>query len=398
MLAYVFVSIGTAKHEKAAIFVKNERISNVFVILRVQSTEKSRMTHGVNFRKSSGTPKPKHKAKEENMIKKGKKLRMMLLMALTLAAGSVGTVTGTGAKQVQAADYSERYGAYVQDIRQTDWGKTTATVSWDVQEYSSNTVTTASYNIWAGTNYSDMQMVGTTKDKSYTLRNLQDGKRYNVRVVPVSSSGKEGFYSTGQIETIPAAVHNFKQERWWFFIKKLDVAWDKVETADRVEVTLYNSKGRRVGKTQKLNSYAYSASFDKMKDEVYTVTIQAFKTVNGKTYATPKAKIQCFNQARIKETSIKVKKGSLSFQWGKVGGASGYDVYISTKPRKGYKKVKSVGKNTTKLTISKFKGKKINPKKTYYIYVETKKKNGSKVNKSGRLYFWDTKSKRFGYF
>ena len=67
------------------------------------------------------------------MIKKGKKLRMMLLMALTLAAGSVGTVTGTGAKQVQAADYSERYGAYVQDIRQTDWGKTTATVSWDVQ-------------------------------------------------------------------------------------------------------------------------------------------------------------------------------------------------------------------------------------------------------------------------
>ena len=110
------------------------------------------------------------------------------------------------------------------------------------------------------------------------------------------------------------------------------------------------------------------------------------------------AKIQCFNQARIKETSIKVKKGSLSFQWGKVGGASGYDVYISTKPKKGYKKVKSVGKNTTKLTIRKFKGKKINPKKTYYMYVETKKKNGSKVNKSGRLYYWNTKSKNFGYF
>ena len=97
-------------------------------------------------------------------------------------------------------------------------------------------------------------------------------------------------------------------------------------------------------------------------------------------------------------TSIKVKKGSLSFQWGKVGGASGYDVYISTKPKKGYKKVKSVGKNTTKLTIRKFKGKKINPKKTYYMYVETKKKNGSKVNKSGRLYYWNTKSKNFGYF
>ena len=32
------------------------------------------------------------------------------------------------------------------------------------------------------------------------------------------------------------------------------------------------------------------------------------------------------------------------------------------------------------------------------MYVETKKKNGSKVNKSGRLYYWNTKSKNFGYF
>ena len=145
--------------------------------------------------------------------------------------------------------------------------------------------------------------------------------------------------------------------------------------------------------------FTYNNFFDMKRwnsEEDYKQTIT--RTVNGKTYATPKAKIQCFNQARIKETSIKVKKGSLSFQWGKVGGASGYDVYISTKPKKGYKKVKSVGKNTTKLTIRKFKGKKINPKKTYYMYVETKKKNGSKVNKSGRLYYWNTKSKNFGYF
>ena len=38
------------------------------------------------------------------MIKKGKKLSMMLLTAMILAAGSVGTVAGTGAKQVQAAE------------------------------------------------------------------------------------------------------------------------------------------------------------------------------------------------------------------------------------------------------------------------------------------------------
>lgn len=139
---------------------------------------------------------------------------------------------------------------------------------------------------------------------------------------------------SGQVETIPAAVHNFRQERWWYFINKLEVTWDKVETADRVEVTLYNSKGRRVGKTQKLNSYAYSAYFDKMKDEVYTVTIQAFKTVNGKDLCYTEGKDPVFQPGTYKETSIKVKKGSLSFQWGKVGGASGYDVIYLHKAEK----------------------------------------------------------------
>ena len=333
------------------------------------------------------------------MIKKGKKLSMMLLTAMILAAGSVGTVAGTGAKQVQAAENAYYY-VSLGNLQQTAMTKNSASITWE-QTYASSmkTLTTEGYNIYLGESYSDMKLVGKSKTPSYTLTGLKDGKRYNVRVEAYTSNGtKTSSPVSGQVETIPAAVHNFRQERWWYFINKLEVTWDKVETADRVEVTLYNSKGRRVGKTQKLNSYAYSASFDKMKDEVYTVTIQAFKTVNGKTYATPKAKIQCFNQARIKETSIKVKKGSLSFQWGKVGGASGYDVYISTKPKKGYKKVKSVGKNTTKLTIRKFKGKKINPKKNYYMYVETKKKNGSKVNKSGRLYYWNTKSKNFGYF
>ena len=320
----------------------------------------------------------------------------MLLMALTLAAGSVGAMIGSGAKQVQAAE-SAYYYVSLGDLKQTAWNKNSVSISW-AQTYTSsmNNLTTEGYNIYLGTSSSDMKLVGTSKTPSYTLTGLQDGKNYRVRVEAYTLNGtKTSSPVSITVETIPAAVHNFKQEKWWFYAKTLDVSWDRVETADRVEVTLYNSKGRRVGKPVSTNSYASRASFTKMKDEVYTVTIQAFKTVNGKTYSTPKAKIQCFNQARIKEKTIKVKKGNLSFQWGKVGGASGYDIYMSTKLKSGYKKVKSVGKNTTKVTIKKFKGKAINPKKTYYICVETKKKNGSKVNKSGRLYYWNTKSRSF---
>ena len=299
----------------------------------------------------------------------------MLLTAMILAAGSVGTVAGTGAKQVQAAENAYYY-VSLGNLQQTAMTKNSASITWE-QTYASsmNTLTTEGYNIYLGESYSDMKLVGKSKTPSYTLTGLKDGKRYNVRVEAYTSNGtKTSSPVSGQVETIPAAVHNFRQERWWYFINKLEVTWDKVETADRVEVTLYNSKGRRVGKTQKLNSYAYSAYFDKMKDEVYTVTIQAFKTVNGKTYATPKAKIQCFNQARIKETSIKVKKGSLSFQWGKVGGASGYDVYYGTSKAKVTSTVK---KGTKALTVTKTK---LTKNKTYYFRVRAYKViNGKKV-------------------
>ena len=39
------LNLGPAKHEEVAIYAVNMRIPNVFVILRVQSTEKSRMAH-----------------------------------------------------------------------------------------------------------------------------------------------------------------------------------------------------------------------------------------------------------------------------------------------------------------------------------------------------------------
>ena len=46
------LNLGPAKHEEVAIYAVNMRIPNVFVILRVQNTEKSRMAHG--YRQTTG--------------------------------------------------------------------------------------------------------------------------------------------------------------------------------------------------------------------------------------------------------------------------------------------------------------------------------------------------------
>ncbi len=321
-------------------------------------------------------------------IQKFKTIRI-LITALMFLTGTLVITSGA-----QAAD--SRYYVSMEAPAQTQYGTDNAVISWKLSYISSsNTTETAGYNIYMGEDYGSTKLFAKTPNTFYKITGLEDGKKYYVKVEPYAADGSIGSGRSLTIETMPARVKNFRQERWWYFINMLEVAWDRIETADTVNISLYNSKGKKV-QSKILSPSSSSVSFSKMKDEVYTVKIQASRTINGNTWQTPVSTIQCFNQARI--SSAKVSKKKLTVKWKKVGGATGYDIYVSTKQKSGYKKLKSVGKNTTKATFSKFKGKSFNPKKTYYIYIETKKKNGKRIDKSGRLYYWNTKNTATGYF
>ena len=321
-------------------------------------------------------------------IQKFKTIRI-LITALMFLTGTLVITSGA-----QAAD--SRYYVSMEAPAQTQYGTDNAVISWKLSYISSsNTTETAGYNIYLGEDYGSTKLFAKTPNTFYKITGLEDGKKYYVKVEPYAADGSIGSGRSLTIETMPARVKNFRQERWWYFINMLEVAWDRIETADTVNISLYNSKGKKV-QSKILSPSSSSVSFSKMKDEVYTVKIQASRTINGNTWQTHVSTIQCFNQARI--SSAKVSKKKLTVKWKKVGGATGYDIYVSTKQKSGYKKLKSVGKNTTKATFSKFKGKSFNPKKTYYIYIETKKKNGKRIDKSGRLYYWNTKNTATGYF
>ena len=321
-------------------------------------------------------------------IQKFKTIRI-LITALMFLTGTLVITSGA-----RAAD--SRYYVSMEAPAQTQYGTDNAVISWKLSYISSsNTTETAGYNIYLGEDYGSTKLFAKTPNTFYKITGLEDGKKYYVKVEPYAADGSIGSGRSLTIETMPARVKNFRQERWWYFINILEVAWDRIETADTVNISLYNSKGKKV-QSKILSPSSSSVSFSKMKDEVYTVKIQASRTINGNTWQTPVSTIQCFNQARI--SSAKVSKKKLTVKWKKVGGATGYDIYVSTKQKSGYKKLKSVGKNTTKATFSKFKGKSFNPKKTYYIYIETKKKNGKRIDKSGRLYYWNTKNTATGYF
>ena len=294
----------------------------------------------------------------------------------------------------RAASY---YWATVSKPIQTEYATDSASMSWALDYEAAYSATkTAGYNIYLGTSYGAVTLIGKTAGTSYRFTGLEDGTKYYVKVEPYDVYGNTGGWNTSTVETMPKQVKNLKQARWYYSFRLLDVEWGKVGTADKIVASLYNGRGKKVSE-EMLSGSATGTSFRNLKDEVYTVKVQAFRTVNGRIWQSEAASIRCFNQARVSYAKVSRKK-KLTVCWKKVTGASGYDVYVSTHPKTGYKKVASVGRTKNKVTLSRFKGKKFRPGKTYYVYIDTKVKTGKKISRSARLYYWGTDSTSYGTF
>lgn len=73
---------------------------------------------------------------------------------------------------------------------------------------------------------------------------------------------------------------------------------------------------------------------------------------------------------------------ALKFNWSKVSGATKYIVYMSTSENSGYQKIKTAGANNRSVSLSKFKGKKIQRGKKYYIKIYAQAKVNGKTVKT----------------
>ncbi len=318
----------------------------------------------------------------------------MLLAALLVFAG---------------VNAQEAHAGFIKDLKQTARTTSSMTVAWgwygdnketiqnyqiDIREYSgSGEYRTVASNVPAGTT-------------QYTINGLKAGTKYYIKVT-TNYRYASGSYSSDRTTsstiynaaTAVTTVSGLKQTKWWYFALALDVAWNKQDAADGYEVEARTSNGKLFKKAA-LNGYSQSTSFSGIKnDMIYTVRIRPYQTIDGvKKYAAWSAPIYCFTQPRI--TAIKIKGGKMTVKWKKVSGATGYRIYVSTKPTSGYKKVKQVSGKKGSVKISKFKKKKFKAKKTYYVYIQTLKKVNGKVNTSGRLYYWNSKksTNSFGYF
>ena len=121
---------------------------------------------------------------------------------------------------------------------------------------------------------------------------------------------------------------------------------------------------------------------------MYTVKVRAYLDINGqKTYGEWSDTAYLFTQPMVVKNGVKINgKGQMTVKWDKINGVDGYEVYVSTKETKGYKKVAKVSSKKGSVTVKKFKKKSFSKKKTYYVYIVAKKKVGGDVYTSGRHY------------
>ena len=305
-----------------------------------------------------------------------KKNRVAKAMAFFLLAGILTVL------KISVAEAA--YLSSVSDLKQTNAAKNAVTVSWSPVEEATEYLV-----YYREIGASDYTYSGKTSNTTYALAGLKDGTKYYVQV-KASDGTKESIGRTlYDVVTLPDKVDGLRQKGWYYFIHSLEIEWEKKSGVSGCELSLCNSKGKTV---QKKNvAYGSSTSFSDVKDSVYTIQARLYTVFNGQKHYSETGSIHCIPQARISKIKISGKK--LSLAWKKIDGATGYKVYISTKKDKGYKLVKSLKKKSVKCTITKIKGKKINPKKTYYVYVKTICKKGT----SGALYYWSTKNGKFGY-
>lgn len=315
-----------------------------------------------------------------------KAITITLASAITVSAG-IETGVGNFAPITAQAE-----SLHVSNVTVTDFTSSTITVNWEGDSNANSYE--ISYKIY-GIN-SQYIVAGHTSATTYTIDGLESGCLYSICVTPSNSagdSGSPGYYSNAKTKI--STIRGLKQDTWYHYTKNAGISWEKLDAADGYEYKWISPTGKVL---KKGTTTMGSMSFDVKNNNIYQFSLRAYQQINGKKTYTPWKTIQVFEQPWVKSVAIKkTKKGKnyLSIAWYKQKGATGYDIYVSKKTEKNsFKKVKSVGKNKASISLSKFKGKKIQG--TYYVYVVSKSKNANGTSKSGVTYVWNTGNNNLG--
>lgn len=260
------------------------------------------------------------------------------------------------------------------NLKQTKATKNSITMTWNAVPGA----TSYQIFIWEDWSY---QLVGASNTNSVTIKGLSASSRRSYYVASVKNVN--GYDAVGSksddlyAKTLPKKVTRMAINNLWANIRSCQYKWTTVENADgyQYEVTSLNGKKKYYKKTTTSDNFfgdAYPVgTFTKAR-------VRAYVEINGKKTYGPWSDYE-YVACSKKVTGKRSKDGKkITLKWKKVSGVSEYQIYVSTKEKKGYKKAATVSSKKTSYTITKYNKKKLKKGQKYYVQLRYVGKNGKK--------------------
>ena len=246
--------------------------------------------------------------------------------------------------------------------------------------YNSNKITWSKlkdvdgYEIYRSTSktgtYSRVQEITNGNTINYVDKNLATGSGYYYKIRAYKIVNGEKLYgdysSIVSAKPVLSRTTNVISKSASYNSNK--ITWKKVSGASGYEVYRSNSKS---GKYSKVKTITSGSTLNYTNTGLTTGTtyyykVRAYRTVNGKKVYSSYSSIVSAKPT-LKTPSVKLTSGSrkATVKWGKVAGASGYEVYRATSKSGKYSKVKTVGSGST----TSYTNSSLTKNKTYYYKV-----------------------------
>ena len=198
----------------------------------------------------------------------------------------------------------------------------------------------------SSTSYIDSVSVGKTYYYKVVAYKTVDGTNYNSAYSAVVSAK-----GAPKAPTAKAASQGYN---------KIKISWNKQSDVTGYAIYRSTSKTKGFKRLKTVNGASAASYIDTVNTgKTYYYKVFAFKSVNGKRYYSAASSIVSAKAVPSKTTRVKVSSPSsrkAEVSWSAVAGASGYEIYRSTKSGGTYTKVKTVSSSTRKYTEGALKG------------------------------------------
>ncbi|MCI9063515.1 MAG: hypothetical protein HFJ17_02800 [Clostridia bacterium] len=228
--------------------------------------------------------------------------------------------------------------------------------------------------------YTPLKTINTNTN-SYIDETAYNGTRYYYSVVAFKNYNNNKY--KGMASDLKTQVYvggtNLSVRS---YTDKATLKWNKVSGVKGYKIYRATSKNgtyKHIKTISKASTTTFTDKDKKIKNKNAYYKIRAYQKRSGKEYYGVYSSVQeksKYEQVVIKKSSANSSKKTITLNWQKVSGVTGYKIYKATSKNGTYKHVKTISKNKTTSYTDK-KG--IGVGNLYYYKIRVYKKRGSKT-------------------